>query len=153
VECEHRLTDAHVRAIKSTLANGWPVCGGLRWPKQEKWVEDVLQLCPPDAVRDGHSVLLVGYRDYSALPGGGVFIFRNTANAGRDGFMPYAYARDYMNDAVWIDCPSRSETAVPPSVGSPAYKDPLNVSLRCRPVATAGSPVTRCPSGTMPTST
>ncbi len=97
------LTDSQLEAIKRTLHSGWPVCSGLRWPKHERWVEDVLQLCPPDAVRDGHSVLLVGYRDDPAQPGGGVFIFRNTSNAGRDGFMPYAYARDYMNDAAWID--------------------------------------------------
>ena len=97
------LTDLQLTAIKRTLHTGWPVCGGLRWPKREKWVEDVLQLCPPEAVRDGHSVLLVGYRDDATHPGGGVLIFRNTSNAGKDGFMPYAYARDYMNDAAWIE--------------------------------------------------
>lgn len=97
------LTDAHLSGIKQTLAAGWPVCAGLRWPKKEQWIDEVLQLCPPDAVRDGHSVLLVGYRDDAAQPGGGVFIFRNTANAGRDGLMPYAYAQAYMNDAAWID--------------------------------------------------
>lgn len=102
------LTDAHLAGIKTALSKGWPVCGGFRWPKQERWVDDVLQLCSADAVRDGHSVLLVGYRDDPALPGGGVFIFRNTSNAGRDGFMPYAYAREYMNDALWIDFESRS---------------------------------------------
>src|SRR5690348_12337839 len=73
------LTPAAMAAIKQTLANGWPVCSGLRWPKQERWVEDVLQLCPAADVRDGHSVLLVGYRDDSAQPGGGVFLFRNTS--------------------------------------------------------------------------
>jgi hypothetical protein len=98
------LTDAHLEAIRSTLNQGWPVCGGLRWPKQERWVEEVLQMCPPEAVRDGHSVLLVGYRNDPAQLGGGVFIFRNTAHAGKDGLMPYGYAREYMNDAVWIDC-------------------------------------------------
>lgn len=97
------LTDAHLSGIKQTLAAGWPVCAGLRWPKKEKWVADVLQLCPPEAVRDGHSILLVGFRDDPAQPGGGVFIFRNSANGGRDGLMPYAYARDYMNDAAWIN--------------------------------------------------
>lgn len=97
------LTDTHVLGIKQTLSAGWPVCSGLRWPKKEQWVEEVLQLCPPEAVRDGHSVLLVGYRDDAAQPGGGVFIFRNTSNGGRDGYMPYAYARAYMNDAAWID--------------------------------------------------
>jgi hypothetical protein len=104
------LTEEHFTAIKRTLSNGWPVCGGFRWPKQEKWVGEVLQTCGPEAVRDGHSVLLAGFRDDASQPGGGVFIFRNTSNAGRDGFMPYAYARDYMNDAVWIDYESRTKS-------------------------------------------
>ena len=98
------LTDAEFDGIKRSLTNGWPVCGGLRWPKQERWVDSVLQMCDADAVRDGHSVLLVGYRDDASQPGGGVFIFRNTSNGGRDGFMPYTYARLYLNDALWVDC-------------------------------------------------
>ena len=77
---------------------------GLTLSKQPKWSDDVLQMCPPDAVYDGHSVLLVGYRDNANQPGGGVFLFRNTNNGGQDGFMPYTYARAYVNDALWIDC-------------------------------------------------
>ena len=107
------LTDDHLKSIKRTLDKGWPVCAGCRWPKAERWVENVLQMCGPEAVRDGHSVLLVGYREDKAQPGGGVFIFRNTANAGRDGLMPYVYAQAYMNDAVWIDFPSRSQAGSP----------------------------------------
>lgn len=98
------LTPAALAAIKQTLANGWPVCSGLRWPKQERWVEDVLQPCPAADVRDGHSVLLVGYRDDATQPGGGVFLFRNTSHGGKDGAMPYAYAQEFMNDAVWVNC-------------------------------------------------
>ena len=59
-------------------------------------------MCPPEAVFDGHSVMLVGYRDDETQSGGGVFIFRNSSHGGRDGFMPYSYAREYMNDSVWI---------------------------------------------------
>lgn len=102
------LTDAHLAAIKRTLHAGWPVCAGLRWPKQEAWDADVLQMCPTNAVRDGHSILLVGYRDEAAQPGGGVLIFRNSSRGGRDGFMPYAYARQYMNDAAWVDSVARA---------------------------------------------
>jgi hypothetical protein len=98
------LTPAAFAAIKQTLASGWPVCSGLRWPKQERWVEDVLQLCPVTDVYDGHSVLLVGYRDDRSQPGGGVFLFRNTSRAGKDGAMPYAYAQEFTNDAAWVDC-------------------------------------------------
>ena len=98
------LTDEQFLAIKRTLHKGWPVCAGCRWPKQPKWVEGVLQMCPAEAVYDGHSVLVVGYRDDADQPGGGVFLFRNTNNGGHDGSMPYIYARAYVNDAVWIDC-------------------------------------------------
>lgn len=113
------LTEAHLRAIKETLDEGWPVCGGFRWPKKEQWVDDVLQMCPSNAVRDGHSVLLVGYRDDAAQPGGGVFIFRNTAGRGRDGYMPYEYAQHYMNDAVWIEEGSGTKSGTNAAAGSP----------------------------------
>ncbi|MCX8107246.1 MAG: hypothetical protein N3G20_00415, partial [Verrucomicrobiae bacterium] len=98
------LTPDQFMTIKRILGRGWPVCAGLRWPKQERWIDGVLQMCGPDGVRDGHSVLFVGYRDDSRQPGGGVFIFRNTAGEGRDAMMPYDYARAYVNDAAWIDC-------------------------------------------------
>lgn len=107
------LSNDEFAGIKQTLNAGWPVCGGFRWPKQDKWQDDVLQMCRPEDVFDGHSVLLVGYRDDSEQPGGGVFIFRNTNRGGRDGFMPYAYAQAYMNDAVWIE--SKSPTTNPPT--------------------------------------
>lgn len=94
-------------AIKKILTAGWPVCGGFRWPKQDHWKDDVLQMCPPEAVFDGHSVLLVGYCDDADQPGGGVFIFRNTNRGGRDGYMPYTYAQAYLNDAVWIEARAR----------------------------------------------
>jgi len=104
------LSPDEFAAIKQTLDQGWPVAGGLRWPKQDKWDDDVLQMCPAAEVFDGHSVLLVGYRDEVDQPGGGVFILRNTNRGGRDGFMPYAYAQAYMNDAVWIDTKPKPES-------------------------------------------
>jgi hypothetical protein len=97
------LAEQQLNEIKVVLNRGWPVAGGFRWPFQERRVANVIQLCGPEAVRDGHSVLLIGYRDDAAQPGGGVFLFRNSGEpVGDDGLMPYAYARDYMNDAVWI---------------------------------------------------
>ncbi len=119
------LTDQHLAEIKRTLEAGWPVCGGFRWPKQEKWVEGVLQMCPPSAVRDGHSVLLVGFRDNLAAAGQGVFIFRNTAGGGQDGEMPYAYAREYMNDAVWVDYEPRGKSTAETAAVTPWLRDPL----------------------------
>lgn len=96
------LTHAQLTEIKKTLANKTPVCGGFRWPMKAVWEEGVLQVCPVEEVFDGHSVLLVGYRDDPALPGGGVFIIRNSGGTGSDGFLPYAYAEKYMNDGAWI---------------------------------------------------
>jgi len=119
------LTDAHIASIKQILSSGWPVAGGFRWPKAPKWIDGVLQLCGPEAVRDGHSVLLAGYRDDAAQPGGGVFIFRNTSDGGRDGQMPYAYARDYMNDAVWIDFETRAQNVSSPGTRTPLMGGPL----------------------------
>ena len=99
------LTQEQLLAIKRTLSQGWPVCAGLRWPRKPVWSDDVLQMCPAEAVYDGHSVLLVGYRDAPKQLGGGRLLFRNTGDGGRDAFMPYTYARSYLNDAVWIDFP------------------------------------------------
>jgi hypothetical protein len=99
----HGLNDEQFRAIKKTLEQQYPVCGGFLWPKQQRWEAGVLQMCSRDAVRDGHSVLLVGFRDDPSQPGGGVFLIRNTSSQSRDGFMTYEYARTYMNDAVWVD--------------------------------------------------
>ena len=104
------LSDMEFRDIERTLSQGWPVCGGFRWPKQAQWKSDVLQMCSPEVVYDGHSVLLVGYRHDAKQAGGGVFIFRNTSRGGRDGFMPYDYARAYMNDAAWIESQRKAKS-------------------------------------------
>lgn len=100
---ERGLTDEELAEIRSVLARGWPVCGGFRWPKKERWTETVLEMAPPAGVRDGHSVLLVGYRDDPLRPGGGVFRIHNSGKGLRDACMSYEYAQAYMNDAVWID--------------------------------------------------
>lgn len=95
------LSEDEFASIKQILHSGWPVCGGFRWPKQAAWKDGVLQPCGPDEVFDGHSVLLVGYRDDPAQPGGGVFLIRDSGS-GEDSAMPYSYARSFMNDALWI---------------------------------------------------
>jgi hypothetical protein len=100
------LTPLRLAAIKSTLRDGWPVCGGFRWPKQPVWNEGVLQMCPPAEVFDGHSVLIVGYRDDQRQPGGGAFLIRNSGAGGEggadSGALSYEYVSAYMNDAAWI---------------------------------------------------
>jgi len=99
---ETGLTGDQLAAIRATLAGGWPVCGGLRWPKKAAWEEDLLQICPPEEVYDGHSVLLVGYTEDARHPGGGLFRIRNSAGDGRDGALSYAYVEAYMNYAAWV---------------------------------------------------
>ena len=97
------LTEAQFLEIKRTLSFGWPVCGGFRWPKREHWRKDVLQMVPAQEVFDGHSVLLVGFKDDPAQPGGGVFLVRNSGGGAHDGALPYEYVRAYMNDAAWVE--------------------------------------------------
>jgi len=97
------ISGEQLEEVKRTLARGWPVCGGFLWPKRSVWEEGVLRIAPRPDVRDGHSVLLVGYRDDPARPGGGVVLIRDTAGPGPDGFLTYEYLRTYMNDAAWID--------------------------------------------------
>ncbi len=58
---------------------------------------------------DGHSVLLVGFRNDGTQPGGGVFLIRNSAGPSRDGMMTYDYVRAYLNDAAWIDFPGATK--------------------------------------------
>jgi hypothetical protein len=97
------LTGEQYQEIKQVLHKGWPVCGGFRWPKAANWKEGVLQMAPPEGVFDGHSVLLIGYRDDAKLPGGGAFLLRNSNTHQDDGWMCYEYAKAYLNDALWID--------------------------------------------------
>jgi hypothetical protein len=98
------LSEPELERIKRTLDRQWPVCGGFRWPLHPVHEEgDILNTPPPEGVKAGHSVLLVGYRDDPRQPGGGTFLFRNTNHYGREGRMTYAYAAVYMNDAAWVD--------------------------------------------------
>ncbi|MCC2670778.1 MAG: Papain family cysteine protease [Armatimonadetes bacterium] len=98
---ETGVTPEQLERIRAVLASGSPVCGGLRWPRSPVWTADVLQFCPPEAVFDGHSALLIGYRDDASLPGGGAFRIRNS-NQPASGFLSYAYVSAYLNDAAWI---------------------------------------------------
>jgi hypothetical protein len=109
------LDDAQLRAVKEALALGHPVACGLRWPKVLKGHE-LIQVPPPNAVFDGHSIALVGYID-DPQPDGGVLLFRNSAGPhwGKNGYgsMSYAYARTCANDALWLELgPPNSEVPV-----------------------------------------
>lgn len=101
------MTPEMIVRIKEELAGGHPVAIGMRWPKSAQFDDGhVLAVPGPEDVFDGHSVVLVGYRDDAAKPGGGVFIFRNSS--GTDwleagyAYLPYAYAAAYGNDALGL---------------------------------------------------
>jgi hypothetical protein len=96
------LSDGELRRVLEVLATGRPVCGGFLWPKKAVWTKGVLQTCPRDQVFDGHSLLLVGYRNDATQPGGGLLLVRNSGGSDRDGCLTYEYAKAYMNDAAWI---------------------------------------------------
>jgi hypothetical protein len=100
------LTDAQFAEVKQTLAKHWPVGGGFLWPKKDKgvWEKGLLKSCPRSDVVDGHSVLLVGYRDDKNLPGGGAFLIRNSQTKRRGTMLSYEYVKAYMNDAICIRC-------------------------------------------------
>jgi hypothetical protein len=101
-EVKTGLTDEQFLNLQRTLAAGWPVCAGFRWPKHEVWHEQILQMVPAVDVFDGHSILLVGYREDQAQPGGGVFLIRNTGGGAVDGAVPFEYVRAYVNDAASV---------------------------------------------------
>lgn len=96
------LTDEQFLGVKRALADGFPVCGGFRWPKKATWTNGVLDMCPASDVFDGHSVLLSGYCDDPSGTGG-VFAIRNSGGSDRAGFLTYEYACAYMNDAAIIE--------------------------------------------------
>ena len=99
------LTNGQFDGIKQVIGKGWPVSGGFLWHKKglERWNDGVLAMVPREKVRDGHSVLLVGFRDDPAQSGGGVFLIRNSSRGPANAALSYEYVRTYMNDAVWIE--------------------------------------------------
>ena len=119
------LSDSEFAEIKKVLRQQWPVCGGFRWPRQERWTDGVLQMAPPEGVYDGHSVLLVGFRDDPKLPGGGAFLIRNSGKGMPDSAMSYEYVRAYMNDALWIDHETKPAANSLPA-GFPAFLSPTS---------------------------
>lgn len=100
------LTKEQFKNLKRVIASGWPVAGGFCWTNKMAWKYDNMIDYKPkeDMILDegGHSMLLVGYIDDEAQPGGGVFILRDSGG-GRYGYMPYAHACDYLMDHGWLD--------------------------------------------------
>lgn len=117
------MTETMLARIRQSLDQGHPVALGMRWPNEESYDEHhVLALPPADKVFDGHSVVLVAYREDAKLPGGGAFCFRNSSgpkwqDAGH-AWLSYGYVAAYGNDAVGLRLAGPStavadETALP----------------------------------------
>jgi len=96
------LAEDEMEAILQTLRSGLPVCAGLRWPKEPKWDNGLLGMCPAEEVFDGHSVLMVGFAFDRPESPEGVFIFRDSGSGGRYASLPFEFARAYVNDAAVI---------------------------------------------------
>lgn len=104
------MNDEQIEQVKTSIMNEHPVAIGFRWPKMDdkyrKMVNGIMIVPPVEGVFDGHSVLLVGYKDDPDIPGSGFFIFKNShgTDYGENGYgkMPYEYVRKYANDGVDI---------------------------------------------------
>ena len=73
------LTDVHLHEIKGVLAKGWPVAAGSE-----------------------HSRLLVGYRDNTQQPGGGVF-FDDDSATGNFEEVTYEFVKKNVGDVFWVE--------------------------------------------------
>ncbi len=132
-DVQQPLTDAQSQAIRSALAAGHPVACGLRWPHRARG-HRILDVPSARDVYDGHSIVLTGYREDERIPGGGVFLFRNSNGPrwgdGGYGEMSFAYVGAYANDAVWLECgPAGSER---PLLRIEAESARVLASERCR---------------------
>ncbi len=46
-------------------------------------------------------------------PGGGVFLIRNSGKGEHDAAISYEYMRAYMNDAAWVESPTKAKVGTP----------------------------------------
>jgi len=114
------MTSAELQHALATLRSGRPVATGIWWltnfatvtvdgvPLLKDYPRSANNTANPPMF-DGHSIDLVGFRESSAFPGGGYFIFRNSfgpsfGNHGY-GFVSFQYLRTYSNDAIAISPP------------------------------------------------
>ncbi len=109
-------------AMKSDIVAGHPVAVGMQWPNHASFVPGSTLLKTPRKrqVFDGHCVILVGYDDDPAIPGGGSFTFRNSWGEGwgDKGYakMSYAMLGFCVNDAFSIRKITPKSAVVPETV-------------------------------------
>ena len=112
-----RLRSRDVRALRATLEGGNLVVLAVHtfaaWDYPSTALSGDISLPLPGDNADGaHAVLLVGFEDNAALPGGGAFAFHNSwgrswgeknrYGAGR-GTLPYAYVALYATEAYTVE--------------------------------------------------
>lgn len=104
------MTDEQIQQVKNQILDEHPVAIGFRWPKKDeryrKMVNGLMIVPPEEGVFDGHSVIIIGFKDDPDISGGGYFIFKNShgMDYGEKGFgkMPYEYVQKYANDGVAV---------------------------------------------------
>ncbi len=128
----HGMTAAELQHTLAILRSGRPVATGIWWLSNFATVTvkgvPLLRDYPRSAntgpnppMFDGHSIDLVGFRESTAFPGGGYFIFRNSFGTGFGnrgyGFVSFQYIRTYANDAIAI-APQPWHVITPRCIGS-----------------------------------
>ncbi|MFH0760935.1 MAG: C1 family peptidase [Bacteroidota bacterium] len=104
------MTEDQIQQVKAQIRNDHPVAIGFQWPKKEeqyrKIVNGMMSVPQREGVFDGHSVIMVGYKDDKSAPGGGYFIFKNSHGIGYGengyGKMPFEYVSKYANDGISV---------------------------------------------------
>jgi C1A family cysteine protease len=131
------LPKEDVAALKRALVSGRPV--GVAFtvyqtnadnPRYLSHGEVVLPL-PGELPIGAHAVILVGFRDHPAVPGGGHFVFRNSWGkswavrnefAPGYGYLPYEYVHRFCLEAFGIDALLRPEPNGPGETGNPSAR-------------------------------
>jgi len=129
------MSDEQIAQVKTSIMNEHPVAIGFRWPKMDdryrKMENGIMSVPPVEGVFDGHSVLLVGYKDDPDIAGSGYFIFKNShgEDYGEKGYgkMPYEYVRKYANDGVdiKIGIETRPSDRITPELAKVPFGDPF----------------------------
>jgi hypothetical protein len=97
------LSPSEFDAIVNALDQGVPVCIGMRWPKHVVWQGTELGWAEPDDVFDGHSLLVLGYRQRDKDHPDLLFRVRNSDSHHADIELSERMLRAYVNDALSIE--------------------------------------------------
>ena len=88
--------------LKVHWVNPWSPKAGLT-EEQLGETKGALDSGAPVAAGSGHTVLLVGYTDDPAQPGGGTFLVVDSGGPGHHTEMTYAHAKKHVRDVLWVE--------------------------------------------------